>query len=54
VPQYRFSGPTPVSIPAMGLELQPGDKFDSDEKINHSDFEVIKVEKPAEKPAKES
>lgn len=50
--QYKFKGSAPVSIPALGLELQPGDRFEVEEEINHSDFEQIKVEKPA-KPVKE-
>ena len=53
MPQYKFTGSQPVSIPALGLDLKPGDKFETPEKINHSDFELIK-EKPADKtPAKE-
>ena len=48
--QYRYNGSHPISIPALGLDLKPGDKFESDEKINHSDIEKIK-DKPADKPS---
>jgi hypothetical protein len=52
--QYRYNGSHPISIPALGLELKPGDTFESDEKLNHSDIEQIKA-KPADKtPAKET
>jgi len=51
--KYQYNGSHPISIPALGLELKPGELFESDEKINHSDIEKIK-DKPADKtPAKE-
>lgn len=54
MPTYKFTGPNPVSIPALGLDLKPGDKFETEEEFNHSDFELIKTDKPADKtPAKE-
>lgn len=52
--QYKFNGSTPVSIPALGLELQPGQVFETDEEINHSDFDLIKTKPKADAPAKEA
>ena len=46
MPAYKYTGSHPISIPAMGLDLKPGDKFETDEKVNHSDFELIKQDKP--------
>lgn len=49
--QYKFTGSNPVSIPALGLDLKPGDKFESDEKLNHPDFELIKDKPKADDKA---
>lgn len=46
MPTYKYTGSHPISIPALGLQLKPGEKFESEEKLNHSDFELIKQDKP--------
>lgn len=40
--RYRFTGDTAQSFPGLGLELEPGQEFETDEEIIHP--HVVKVE----------
>jgi hypothetical protein len=48
MPKYEYVGDRPVVIPALGLEVAPGDHVEVEEEIRHSDFVAI-VEKKAGK-----
>lgn len=44
--QYKFVGDYAMSLPSHGLDnVQPGDKVDVNEAINHPFFELIKDKK---------
>jgi predicted ribosome-associated RNA-binding protein Tma20 len=45
--RYRYSGDSPCSIPALGLDVvQPGDVVTVEEEINHPDFVLVKDTTP--------
>lgn len=52
MPKYEYVGDTPRIIPALGLEVAPGQEVEVDEEIRHGDFALVKDKKPAKAPAK--
>lgn len=53
MPRYEYVGDTPRSIPALGLEVQPGQQVEVAEEIRHSDFVLIPDKAGKSTPAKE-
>lgn len=42
MPRYRWVGETRVQFPTVGVEVDPGEEFDSDEELNHPLLEKVK------------
>lgn len=53
MPKYQYVGDAPRSIPALGLEVQPGEEIEVDEEIRNGDFVLIPEKKAAKSAAKE-
>jgi hypothetical protein len=53
MPRYRFVGDTPRSMPALGLEVEPGQEIDVPEEIRHGEFELIPEKKAGKAAPKE-
>lgn len=51
MPKYEYVGDVPRSIPALGLEVVPGQEIEVEEEIRHSDFVPVKEKKSPTKPA---
>jgi hypothetical protein len=51
MPKYEYVGDSPRSIPALGLDVVPGQQFEVEEEIRHSDFVLVKDKKPSAKGA---
>jgi hypothetical protein len=49
MPKYEYVGDHPVSIPALGLDVVPGDVVEVADEIRHSDFVLIPEKKAAAK-----
>lgn len=53
MPKYEYVGDGPRSIPALGLEVVPGQVVEVAEEIRHPDFVLIAEKKAAKDAAKE-
>lgn len=54
MPRYRFTGDTPRSIPALGLEVEPGQEIETADEIRHGEFELIPEKKAGKAAPKDS
>ena len=44
MPRYRYTGELACSIPTLGLELEPGGEFETDQPVEHPDIEPVEAE----------
>ena len=43
--KYRYTGPTRVLPLPLGRWVEPGEVFETDRKITHPHFEIVKAKK---------
>jgi hypothetical protein len=53
MPKYEYVGDRPVSIPALGLDVVPGQVVEVEEEIRHGDFVPIPDKKAGKSAPKE-
>lgn len=41
MPRYRYKGELACTIPELGLDLDPGDEFETDQPVDHPDLEPV-------------
>ena len=49
--RYRYTGEDARSLPELGLDLEPGQEFETDLVINHPDLVPVEPVEPVEAPA---
>lgn len=54
MPKYEYVGDRPIVIPALGLQVAPGDQVEVEEEIRHSDFVLIPEKKAGKSAPKEA
>ena len=45
MPRYVWTGPSPQLIASIGLEVEPGQEFETDEELNHPYIEFAEKAK---------
>lgn len=50
MPRYRHIGDQPRSFPELGLDLEPGQEFETEQPVDHPDLQLLDQlgEAPAE------
>jgi hypothetical protein len=46
--RYRYTGEDARSLPELGLDLEPGQEFETDQVINHPDLVPVEPVEPVE------
>ena len=46
--RYKYTGAQPVHFPNLGIEVNPGDTFETEHAIKHPDFEAVTDHKKKE------
>lgn len=41
MPRYRHIGDQPRSFPELGLDLEPGQEFETEQPVNHPDLQLL-------------
>ena len=39
--KYKYTGEQEVHLPKLGILVQPGDTVETEQEINHTDFELV-------------